>query len=62
MPLNHILALAPFKKWGINSVGPINPPSKSGRHHYILVVIDYATNWAEAEPTKRDDKEVVAKV
>ena len=42
-------------------VGPINPPSKSGRHRYILVATDYATKWAEAEPTKRDDKEVVAK-
>jgi hypothetical protein len=61
MPLNPILALAPFEKWGIDFVGPINPPSKTGCHRYILVATDYATKWAEAEPTKRDDKEVVAK-
>ena len=61
MPLNPILALAPFEKWGIDFVGPINPPSKNGRYRYILVATDYATKWAEAEPTKRDDKEIVAK-
>lgn len=37
MPLTPILALASFEKWGIDFVGPINPPSRHGRHRYILV-------------------------
>jgi transposase InsO family protein len=61
MPLTPILALAPFEKWGIDFVGPINPPSRHGRHRYILVATDYATKWAEAEATKTNDKVIVAK-
>ena len=61
MPLTPILALAPFEKWGIDFVGPINPPSRHGRYRYILVATDYVTKWAEAEATKTNDKVVVAK-
>ena len=38
-----ILALAPFDKWAIDFVGPINPQSCHGRYQYILVPIDYVT-------------------
>jgi hypothetical protein len=61
MPLVPLLALAPFKKWGIDFVGPIYPPSKHGRKRYILVATDYATKWAEAVATKTDDAQTVAK-
>ena len=61
MPLTPILALAPFEKWGIDFVGPINPPSRHGRYQYILVTTNYVTKWAEAKGTRKDDKHVVAK-
>ena len=61
MPLTPILALAPFEKWGIDFVGPINPSNRHGRHRYILIATDYATKWAEAEATKTNDKVIVAK-
>ena len=37
----------PFRRVGIDLVGPITPPSSSG-NRYILCVIDYATRYPEA--------------
>ena len=37
----------PFLVWGIDIIGKISPKSSSG-HEFILVVIDYFTNWVEA--------------
>lgn len=34
------------KDWGIELVGPLTP--SSGRHHFIMVVVDYATRYLEA--------------
>ena len=45
MPLHLQLSIEPFEKWGLNFVGPINPPSKN--KEYILVCIDYVTKWVE---------------
>ena len=36
-----------FEAWGMDIVGPINPPSSKG-HWFIFVVTDYFSKWAEA--------------
>eukprot|EP00253_Pinus_taeda_P034868 PITA_34868 len=40
----------PFEKWGMDFVGPINPPSK--QKPYIIVCNDYLTKWAETKAIK----------
>lgn len=61
MSLTPILALAPFEKWGIDFVGPINPSSSHRRYQDFLVATNYVTKWAKTEATKKNDKHVVAK-
>ena len=39
MPLNPQMTLTPFEKWGMDFVGPIDPPSNE--KSYILMYIDY---------------------
>ena len=60
MPLVPILAQALFEKWGIDFVGSIALTSKNGQKHYILVVTNYVTKWAEAVATKIDNANTVA--
>jgi hypothetical protein len=38
----------PFAQWGVNLVRPM-PPGK-GNCKFLVVVVDYFTKWAEAEP------------
>ena len=43
LTLTPILAFAPFEKWYINFVAPINSPNCHGQYQYILVAMDYVT-------------------
>eukprot|EP00253_Pinus_taeda_P023156 PITA_23156 len=41
------VSFEPFEKWGMDFVGPINPPSK--QKQYIIVCTDYLTKWVETK-------------
>eukprot|EP00253_Pinus_taeda_P015057 PITA_15057 len=59
MPLQPQEALKPFDKWGIDFIGPIDPPS--GQKKYIIVCIDYLTKWAETKTVKAATEQKVTK-
>jgi hypothetical protein len=42
----------PFRGWGIDLIGQINPPSSKG-HKFVLLATDYFTKWVEAIPRKK---------
>ena len=58
MPFHPQVALEPFDKWGMDFVGPIDPPSLPKK--YIIVWIDYLTKWAEEKTIKVATEEKVA--
>jgi hypothetical protein len=45
--MNPIIKPWPFRGWGMDMIGKINPPSSKG-HQYILAIMDYFTKWVEA--------------
>ncbi|XP_049394689.1 uncharacterized protein LOC125858980 [Solanum stenotomum] len=49
----------PFAAWGMDVIGPIEPPASNG-HRFILVAINYFTKWVEASTYKAVTKKVVA--
>ena len=52
--MNPIIKPWPFRGWGIDMIGMINPPSSKG-HKFILVATDYFTKWVEVIPLKKVD-------
>nr|ABA96759.1 retrotransposon protein, putative, unclassified [Oryza sativa Japonica Group] len=52
--MNPIIKPWPFRGWGMDMIGQINPPSSKG-HKFILVATDYFTKWVEAIPLKKVD-------
>jgi hypothetical protein len=50
-PLQPVTVDTPFQQWGLDIIGPINPPS-SQQHKYILTTTYYFTRWSEALPLK----------
>jgi hypothetical protein len=60
MPLQPVLPDFPFSKWGLDFIGPINPPSSVG-HIFILTTTDYFTKWTEVVPLKHaQDEQVIS--
>jgi hypothetical protein len=58
MPLNPILVIEIFDCWGIDFMGPF-PPSFG--YLYILVAVDYVSQWVEAVACKNNDHRTVVK-
>ena len=42
------VTIQPFDKWGVEFVGPINPPGKRTGARYIVTATNYLTRWTEA--------------
>ena len=59
MPLSPWIVITPFYKWGMDFIGPIDPPSSE--KSYILVCMDYVTKWVSVRETKNARDEKVAK-
>ena len=47
-PLTSVTSPRPFQQWGLDILGPL--PIGRGQCKFIIVVVDYFTKWAEAEP------------
>jgi hypothetical protein len=58
MPLQPVLPNFPFSKWGLDFIGPINPPSFAG-HIFILTITDYFTKCTEPIPLRHAHDEQV---
>ena len=59
MPLQPIIPDFPFSKWGLDFIGPINPPYFVG-HVFILTNKYYFTKCTEAVPLKhKKDEQVI---
>jgi hypothetical protein len=50
--LNPIIKPWPFRGWGIDLTGQINPSSSKG-HKFVLLATDYFTKWVEVIPLKK---------
>lgn len=59
-PLTPIVPLAPFEKWGVDFIRPIQSLG-SQRHRYIIPATDYATKWVEAWATRKNDANTSAR-
>ena len=46
LPLHPIQVDQPFTQWGLDFIGPINPPF-SASHEWILAATYYFTRWME---------------
>jgi len=58
MPMQPQLTFEPFEKWGMDFVGPINPPSKQKK--YIIMCTDYLKKWAKRKAIKAATEEKLA--
>jgi len=58
MPLQPQVTSEQFDKWGMDFIGPTDPPYR--QKQYIIVCTIYLTKWVEAKAIKAATKEKVA--
>ena len=61
MPLKPMMGARAFAKWGIDFVGPIDPPAMRTHAQYIIAATDYVTKWDEVKATQKNDAYTIAK-
>ena len=49
--MNPIIKPWPFRGWGMDMIGQINPSSSKG-HQWVLAATNYFTKWVEAVPMR----------
>ena len=60
-PLHPIMPTEVFQKWGLDFIGPINPPTKTTKNRYIITTTDYTTKWVEATTLKNNTAKSTSK-
>ncbi|GJY91729.1 reverse transcriptase domain-containing protein [Tanacetum coccineum] len=58
MPQNNIQVYEVFNIWGLDFMGPF---SDSRGNKYILIAVDYASKWVEAQALPTNDARIVVK-
>lgn len=60
LPLIHVFVDDPFRQWGLDFIGEIQPLS-SGKHKWILTTTNFFTKWVEAIPSRNATDTMVIK-
>ncbi|XP_057849101.2 uncharacterized protein LOC131060021 [Cryptomeria japonica] len=60
LPLKPVVIDEPFKQWGLDFIGVINPSPSVG-HTYVLTATDYFNKWVEVIPVRHTTSKVVCR-
>ena len=55
VPLRPMMGARAFVKWGVDFVGPIDPPTICTHAQYIITAIDYVIKWVDIKVTQNND-------
>ena len=59
--MNSLMPTEVFQRWGLDFMGPIEPPARQTKNCYIITVMDYITKWVEARALKDNTAKFTAK-